>query len=129
VKHYVTPGLGTLASSHRLAVPTRQPSPSVCGRVSDECHQRGLLSRLFENSVEGQQSWLGWPSGDRLPFEMANHSAEHRSLAGKRPLLVARMTGHITEPVGADVVKVTAPAIATKLSEEKLRELSGLDYM
>jgi hypothetical protein len=39
------------------------------------------------------------------------------------------MRGGLTDLVHADVVKVTAPTVSTKLSEEKLDELRGLGYI
>jgi arylsulfatase A-like enzyme len=95
------------------------------------CAPEGVETCQFERALITDGFKLIVPSDEDplLLFDMANDSAERRSLAGELPQRVASMTGHITELVEADVIKVTAPAVDTNLSEEKLRELRGLGYI
>jgi hypothetical protein len=85
---------------------------------------------LFERALitDGFKLIVG-PGGDPLLFDMTNDRAERRSLAGGLPERVAGMTGHITELMEADVIKVTTPGVNSELSEEKLRQLRGLGYI
>jgi arylsulfatase A-like enzyme len=84
--------------------------------------ERALITDRFKLIVR--------PGADPLLlFDLASDRAERRSLAGELPQRVATMTARLTELVEADVVKVTAPAVDTNLSEEKLDELRGLGYI
>ena len=90
--------------------------------ASETCQfERALITDGFKLIVG--------PDGDPLLFDMTNDRGERRSLAGGLPQRVAGMTGHITELMEADVIKVTAPGVDTELSEEKLRQLRGLGYI
>jgi hypothetical protein len=89
-----------------------------------------LKSCRFERAlITDRFKLIARPGEGPLLFDLASDRAERRSLAGKRPQLVAHMRGGLTDVVKADVVKVTAPTVSTKLSEEKLDELRGLGYI
>jgi arylsulfatase A-like enzyme len=94
------------------------------------CAPEDLETCQFERALitDGFKLIVG-PDGDPLLFNMTDDRAERRSLAGELPQRVAGMAGHITELVEADVIKVTAPSIATQLPKEKLKELRGLGYI
>jgi arylsulfatase A-like enzyme len=112
------PALQGVFARHALAEEARGCAPED---VKTCRFERALITDRFKLIVP--------PGEGPLLFDLASDRTERRSLAGKRPQLVARMTGGITALVKADVVKVTAPAVDTNLSEEKLRELRGLGYI
>jgi arylsulfatase A-like enzyme len=95
-----------------------------------DCVPENLKSCRFERAlITDRFKLIARPGEGPLLFDLASDRAERRSLAGKRPQLVAHMRGGLTDVVKADVVKVTAPTVSTKLSEEKLDELRGLGYI
>jgi arylsulfatase A-like enzyme len=122
-----------LPSPHGLrGVPALQGvfAQQALAEQARNCKPEDLEPCQFERALitDGFKLIMG-PDEDPLLFNMTDDRAERRSLAGELPQRVAGMTGHITELVEADVVKVTAPSIDTQLPKQELNELRGLGYI